>query len=129
MGLFVRSLRERRVSVWRGAVLWLWLCVLILLISLASRIPHLSAVSGAAWVRAVPSEMTAKLLIKDLCFLQPPRPLSFVAHSFFAIPSAAAQRHAVHLAPLDHRVYNRPPPLLFYDLMAWNQPSPGCASL
>jgi hypothetical protein len=108
MRLFVHS---RRVSVWRATVLWL--CVLILLISLANRIPHFSAASGPAWVRAVPSQMTAKLLIKDLCFLQPPRPLSFVAHSSFAIPSAAAQRHAVHVAPLDDRLGNRPPPLSF----------------
>jgi hypothetical protein len=107
---FVQSLRERRVSVWRAAILGL--CVLFLLIGLANRVPRFAAVGDATWVRAVPSETTAKLLIKDLCLLQPSRLLSFVAHSFFAVRRAEAQRHVVYLAPVDDRLYNRPPPSL-----------------
>jgi hypothetical protein len=91
--------------------LTLCLCTVSLLIVLANRVPRFSP-SGieTSWVRAVPAEITAKILAKNF-YLLPPSP----AEDFATVTTKRIGKIAEHAEPVrtaisDDRLFTRPPP-------------------
>ena len=92
---------KRRIS--HARTLILCLCTLSLLIVLANRVPRFSP-SGmeTSWVRAVPTEITAKILAKELYLLQPAPPETFATVTTKRIGKIADHAEPVRTAISDH---------------------------
>jgi hypothetical protein len=99
---------ERRLPFWRGLVLCL--CASSLLVVLANRVPRFPR-SETSWVRCVPPQITAKLLVKGLYLLPPPASALFaLERSIPAVLIAAHEARPLVPVSLDNRLYTRPPP-------------------
>ena len=99
---------KRRIS--HARMLTLCLCTLSLLIVLANRVPRFSpSCMEASWVRAVPAEMTAKILAKDFYLLQPAPAEDFATVTTKRIGKIAEHAELVR-AISDDRLFTRPPP-------------------
>jgi len=85
---------KRRIS--HARTLTLCLCTLSILIVLANRVPRFSpSCIEASWVRAVPAEITAKILAKDFYLLQPAP-----AEDFATVTTKRIGKIAEHTEPL-----------------------------
>lgn len=100
---------KHRLPLWRAVTLWL--CVSSLLVVLAARVPRFSSGSGG-WERLAPSQLTAKVLFKDLSLLPPaPSRVFVVQPNPVRLPVYIGQAPSPYLSLLDSRLCNRPPPL------------------
>src|SRR6516165_11527957 len=99
----------RRIS--HARTLTLCLCTFSLLIVLANRVPRFSpSCIEASWVRAVPAEITAKILAEDFYLLPPSPAKTFRTVSTKRIGKIAEHAEPVRTAILDDRLLTRPPP-------------------
>lgn len=98
---------ERRLSSWRGVLLWL--CAFSLLVVLANRVPHFPG-NELSWVPSVSSQATVKLLAKEFFLLQPPESDIFTPLRPILVRKQAEELSPVFPAPLDNCLYTRPPP-------------------
>ena len=102
------NIRERRVAYARELVLWT--CAFSLLIVLASRVPCFPRAGDTAWVRSVPPQSTAKLLVRDLYVLPLVGPGAAAPVHLVPTRFHAKESEPVFRVFLDSCLYTRPPP-------------------
>lgn len=87
-----------------------WICVFSLIVVLANRFPRIPVCQGTSWVPSAPSQITAKVLSKDLFVLPPPASGAIaLVHSAPSLLELPEENPIVSIS-LDNRLYTRPPP-------------------
>jgi hypothetical protein len=86
-----------------------WVCACSLIVVLANRVPRIPG-NEICWVTSAPSEMTTKLVAKDLFMLHPPAARSLSLPRSLPVRVEAHEERLIVFASLDNRLLTRPPP-------------------
>ena len=99
--------RPRRLTLAQCAIVWI--CVFALVVVLVSRFPRIPVCQVASWVPSAPSQITAKVLSKDL-FVLPPACAAIKLLRSAPSPVKLREEHPIVSIALDNRLFTRPPP-------------------
>jgi hypothetical protein len=86
-----------------------WICVFALIVVLANRFPRIPVCQVTSWVPSAPSQITAKVLSKDL-FVPPPACGAIKLLRSVPSPVELREERPIVSISLDNRLFTRPPP-------------------